>query len=170
MKKRIILAILIALAIAAPAASQNFTIVDCDGIQVEYIGYPFPLETFCSFISSVSSIPETADMEVSEIVFYQLEATVWRLTLHLVLDSVDDFSLSMSLMDVGYGIFVCETAETIDVTLIYDVDLRVDIGDSALLFDLAAGSYTCPDGDIDKTVLYDNSALSWDSLVEYTPE
>ena len=171
MHKRIIFAILIALAIAAPAASQYFTIVDCDGIQLEYIGTQTDLEPLCSVVREIAAVAEATNMELNKIVFYDL--IDWYMTLHLVLDRTDFVDISMSpsvvSMTVGYSFFTCGLADTVDLTLIYDVDLRVDTGDNALLIDLAAGSITCPDG-VEQTELYDNSWRSWDRLKEYTPE
>lgn len=179
MHKRIILAILIALTIAAPAASQHFTIVDCDGIQVEYIRKDIGVsENLCPIIDTLRNIPERQDMEVSKVVFYDLAD--WHITLHLVAPGADDFSMSMSLMGVGYGVYACGLAEIVDVTLFYDVDLHFadlrfrDSASALLIVDLAAGSYTCPDGDINHTVLYDHSAW-WSSnsilkIVKHTSE
>ena len=175
MHKRMIVVILIALTIATPAASQHFTIIDCDGIQVEHIGMAtIALESLCSPVRQTAAVAEVANMELLKFISYNIEGYSY-LTFHLVLDHTDDLdiSTSTSLMVAGNTYFICIMAAGFDVTLIYDVDLRVDTGDGALLFDLTAGSMTCPDGDIDHldhTLLYNHSRLSWHSLVEYTPE
>lgn len=175
MHKRMIAVILIALTIAAPAASQYFTIQDCDGIQTEHIGRTtLALESLCSPVRQTAAVAEVANMELLKFISYNIEGHSY-LTFHLVLDHTDDLdiSTSASLMVAGNTYIICIMAAGFDVTLIYDVDLRVDTEDGALLFDLTAGSMTCPDGDIDHfdhTVLYNHSALSWDSFVAYTPE
>ena len=172
MNKRIIFAILIALAIVAPAASQHFTIVDCDGIQVEYIGIQRGLERLCLLVHQTAGPAEEANMEVSKVVFYDLVDLY--ITLYLVLDRADlvDISMYQTVLDMiaRYTRVTCELADTVDIRLIYDVDLRVDTGDGALLVDLHAGAISCPRGVFDMAVLYDHSWRTWDRLKEYTPE
>ena len=163
MNKRIFFAIFIALTIAAPATSQNHIIQDCDGIPLEYIRGQFApdVDVLCGSVRFLArkEVPDMANMDLLKASFYD-RGLDWFLTFQFALDYVSDADVLLSLLTMRllYEAVICEYVDALH--LIYDVDLRVDAGNGAFLIDLATGKYTCLDGGIDHTVLYDHSAFS----------